>query len=67
MGFNADLPETPKTSAPVTPESKEVKAAGQQELDALRQKQGRGSTFFTNPAMQSGFVGSSYGTNTGSV
>ena len=61
-----DMPEPEKKAAPVTPESEEVRAAGQMQLDEIRAKQGRGSTFFTNPAMKTGFSGG-YGSNTGSV
>ena len=61
-----DLPKPEKRAAPVTPESEEVRAAGQMQLDEIRAKQGRGSTFFTNPAMQTGFSGG-YGSTTGSV
>ncbi len=66
MGKTPDMPEVKKSAAPVTPESAEVKAAGQRELEALRKKEGRGSTFYTNPAMRTGFSGG-YGDKTGSV
>lgn len=67
MGKTPDMPEPVKRSAPVTPESEEVQAAGQRQLTEMREKQGRGSTFYTNPAMKTGFSGAQYGSNTGSV
>lgn len=53
-------PSTPKLEkrvAVATPDSDEVKQAGDAELERLRKKQGRGSTFLSNPAMQTGFSG----------
>ncbi len=67
MGIGGtDLPEPAKRVAPVTPESAEVAAAGQQQLNELREKKGRGNAFYTNPAMKTGFSGV-YGSTTGSV
>jgi hypothetical protein len=63
-----DLPTPKKRAAPITPEDPAVKAAGERELEEQQRRQGRGSLFFTNPAMKTGFSGGSgYGQNTGSV
>ena len=62
-------PKTPKLqkSVPIaTPDSDEVKQAGDMELERLRKKKGRGNTFFTNPSMRSGFAGG-MANKTGSV
>lgn len=67
MAFDTPKVKEPeKKAAPITPESDEVKAAGQLELDRQREKSGRGSMFFTNPMMKTGFAGG-FGSKTGSV
>lgn len=66
MGKTPDIEKPKKAPAPVTPESSEVQAVGQRTVDELRSKKGRGATFFTNPASQTGFSGM-FGKTTGGV
>ena len=66
MGKAPDMPKPVKQAAPITPESDDVQAAGQREIESLRRKKGRASQFFTNPAIKTGFSGG-YGIKTGSV
>ena len=66
MGKAPDLPKQKPKAAPVTPESEEVRAAGQRAVDAQRKKSGRMSTFLTNPSGATGYAGG-YNKPTGSV
>ena len=60
------VPKLQKREPIATPDSNEVKQAGDLEIERLRKKSGRGSTFFSNPSMRSGFAGG-MANKTGSV
>ena len=66
MGKTPDTPKVEKRPAPVTPESSDVKAAGDRQLQELRAKRGRGASYFTNPEMRTGFSGG-FASKTGSA